>query len=148
MSLRPTSIENEYYCGALPGILQYSMSSDELKNLEIPNNTDTRGFVIAEHTLENKLRIIPDTETGNKNDWKLIFCMRKETDDGEVWLKAALLNTTTQNIALITSTNSLDNLTKRGNRGIKSHDPNWYIGHYRMSAPSVFWRELVNRITI
>ena len=147
MSLKSNSIPNEYYFGDLPGTLQYTLKEDDIKGLEVPDNDDLRGFNIDYHTLDNKLRVIPNTTSGNKNEWKLILIMKKETDDGEIWLKAALRNTTTQEIALMTSTNSSDNLTKRGNRYCVSHDPDWYIGRYRMSAPAIFWKELINRLT-
>jgi hypothetical protein len=32
------------------------------------------------------------------------------------------------------------------NRAIKSLNEEWFIGHYRMSAPMFFWRELQNRL--
>ena len=147
MALKPNSILNEYYFGNLPGTMQYTLTDDALKGLEVPNNDDTRGFSITHHTLENKLRVIPNTTTGNKNEWKVILMMKKETDDGEIWLKSALRNTATQEIALMTSTNSIDNITRRNHRHCKSHDPDWFIGQYRMSAPAIFWKELINRLT-
>ena len=62
--------------------------------------------------------------------------------DGEIWLKAALQDRLTGNIALLTSTNKKENLK----RPLKTLEPAWYVGHYRMSAPVVFWKELLNRL--
>ncbi len=142
--LRESSIPNEYYWGDLPGILQYTKEPTELQTLVLPENEDTRGYVFAEHSLENKHRLIPDTAFA-KHSYKLLLVMKRE-EEGEIWLKGALQNTETGKIALLTSTNSLLNLTRRENRGIQSLDPTWYVGHYRMSAPIIFWKELQNRM--
>ena len=69
--------------------------------------------------------------------------MKSERENGVTWLKAALQNRNTGKIALLTSTNSKEIL----NRPIRTLDSEWFVGHYRMSAPIVFWQELVNRIT-
>ena len=45
-------------------------------------------------------------------------------------------------IALLTSTNIKEEL----NRPIQTLDGTYYVGHYRMSAPFQFWKELFNRI--
>ena len=145
MSLLESSISGQYYFGDLPGTLQYKLDQSKLKLLTVPSNSDTFGYVLAEHSLENKLRVTPDTHTAKQYDWKLMLVMKKEAD-GEVWLKAALIDNSKNLIAVITSTNSLHNIVKNGNRGIKSKYPGWFVGHYRMCAPAIFWTELVNRI--
>jgi hypothetical protein len=138
-----SSITNEYYCGDLPGNLQYKKDPQELLALQLPDNSDERGFKLCEHSAENLRRITPHTRSNV--DWKILLMMKKE-QDGEIWLKAALLNKTTGKIALLTSTNNKDNLERRQNRAIKTVDGDWFVGHYRMSAPIIFWRELQNRI--
>ena len=142
--LKLSSIPHEYYFGDLPGNLQYKKDKDELITLVTDGiDEETRGFQICEHSLENLRRIVPQTQA--KKKWKILLMMSR--DDGhETWLKAALLNTDTGKIALLTSTNSRENLERRNNRAIKTVDGSWFVGHYRMSAPIVFWRELKNRL--
>lgn len=142
--LKLSSIPHEYYCGDLPGNLQYKKDKDELIALVTDGiDEETRGFQLCEHSLENLRRIVPQTQA--KKKWKVLLMMSR--DDGhETWLKAALVNTDTGKIALLTSTNSRENLERRNNRAIKTVDGSWFVGHYRMSAPIVFWRELKNRL--
>jgi hypothetical protein len=142
--LKISSIPNEYYCGDLPGNLQYKKDKDELINLATEGfDEETRGFKLCEHSIENLRRIVPQTQA--KKKWKILLMMSRDDGD-EIWLKAALLNTDTGKIALLTSTNSRENLERRNNRAIKTVDGSWFVGHYRMSAPIVFWRELKNRL--
>jgi hypothetical protein len=148
--LRESSIPHEYYFGDLPGTLQYKKTKQEIEtnlDVSIHENNETCGFVLDFHTEENYRRLVPDTPTGNSGRWRLLLVMRKTIasgDDDIIWLKGALENIDTGDIALMTSTNSRDNLSE--NRVLRSHDEEWFIGHYRMSAPMVFWRELVNRV--
>ena len=142
--LRLSSIPNEYYCGDLPGNLQYKKERNELINLVTEGiDEETRGFQLCEHSIENLRRIIPQSQA--RINWKILLMMKREVGD-EIWLKAALLNTETGKIALLTSTNLRANLESRNNRAIRTVDGTWFVGHYRMSAPIVFWRELKNRL--
>lgn len=142
--LRLSSIPNEYYCGDLPGTIQYNKDREELINLVTEGiDEETRGFQLCEHSLENLRRITPRLNA--KRKWKVLLMMKREDGD-EIWLKAALLNTETGKIALLTSTNARENLERRNNRAIRTVDGTWFVGHYRMSAPIVFWRELKNRL--
>lgn len=71
----------------------------------------------------------------------------KITDqDHEIWIKDALENRATGKIALLTTTNSRQNIVSSGNRAIQSQDPDWFVGQYRMCAPLIFWKELQNRL--
>jgi hypothetical protein len=140
MSLKPNSIKAEYYLADLPGTLQYKKSPAEL--VSVPNldvRDDDAGYmqVIPEEIYLN--RLIPNTPTGRAGDWKLLLVFKREFD-GEVWIKGALLNKKTNRIALMTTTNAEENITKRNNRAIKSKQKGWFVGHYRMGAPMVFWR--------
>jgi len=161
--LKPSTIPSEYYLGDLPGNLQYSKDAEELIKAALLHNDNEygnsqmnhNGFVLEYHTPENLQRLIPDTTTGNDGEWKLILVMKKVmgTSSGQIdqtnnngpdiWLKGALLNKKTGKIALMTSTNNPTNMA----RAIQSRDPKWYVGHYRMSAPIIFWCELANRLT-
>lgn len=66
----------------------------------------------------------------------------KKKEGSEEWLKAALFDKKNSKIVLLTSTNDIQNLIKRGNRYVKTIDGKWYIGHYRMAAPYIFWQKL------
>jgi hypothetical protein len=72
--------------------------------------------------------------------------MMQKNVDGIIWLKSALLNKNTGKVALLTSTNNKTNLERTNGRSVKTLDGEWVVGHYRMSAPVAFWRELQNRL--
>lgn len=139
-----SSIPHEYYLGDLPGNLQYAKSAQDIINIRLENDDNDLGFQMCEHSHENLARCLPLSQ--QTKQWKILLMMRTEREGGEIWLKVALLNKETGNVALITSTNSKDNLLKRGNRSVKTVDGNWFVGHYRMCAPICFWRELQNRL--
>lgn len=139
-----SSIPHEYYLGDLPGNLQYAKSSEEIINSHLEDDDNDLGYKMCEHSVENLRRVMPLSQ--QKNDWKILLMMQAEREGGEIWLKAALLNKETGNVALISSTNAENNILRRGNRSVKTVDGNWYIGHYRMSAPICFWKELKNRL--
>ena len=142
--LRLSSVPNEYYCGDLPGTLQYNKDKEELIGLVTEGiDEETRGFQLCEHSLENLRRIMPQSQA--KRKWKVLLMMKRE-DGHEIWLKAALMDMDTGKVALLTSTNAKENLERRNNRTIRTVDGTWFVGHYRMSAPMVFWRELKNRL--
>lgn len=136
---------HEYYHGDLPGTLQYSKKPEELK--AIPNilhrDTDC-GYVQVRAAPEYLNRFIPNTKTGRAAQWELMNVFQRTIqEDGEIWMKAALRNKSTGDIALMTCTNAKENITRRGNRCIESCESGWFIGHYRMAAPMIFWQALV-----
>lgn len=136
----------EYYHGDLPGTLQYAKKPEEL--LAIPNlalQDGDCGYLQIPVTQDHLKRFIPNTETGRSAEWELLVVFQR-TKGAEIWMKGALRNTATGNIALMTTTNNKENILSRGNRALKSHDPEWFIGFYRMCAPMVFWRAVVAAI--
>ena len=139
-----SSVPHEYYLGDLPGNLQYSKEIQEIVDTDLPDDEDTCGYVLCEHSEENLQRIRPHTQ--RRTNWKILLIMRSEREDGEIWLKAALLNKDTGKVALLTSTNHSINIERRGHRPVKSVEGTWTVGQYRMSAPICFWRELKNRL--
>jgi hypothetical protein len=139
-----STIPHEYYLGDLPGNLQYAKSCEEISNSHLEDDENDCGFQLCEHSMENLRRVMPLSQ--QKNEWKILLMMRAEREGGEIWLKTALLNKRTGNVALLTSTNAENNILRRGNRSVKTVDGNWYVGHYRMSAPVCFWKELKNRL--
>jgi len=151
--IKYSSIPNEYYLGDLPGTLQYTIDQNDILNIDNIERTplngtidvDRCGFELVEHSYEYYSAVIPNTTTGINNEWNMFLLMKKMVD-GEIWLKAALRNKKTGKIALMTSTNNINNLLKHNHRAIKSLNDEWFIGHYRMSAPMFFWRELQNRL--
>jgi len=146
--IKHSSIQNEYYLGDLPGTLQYTIDPNDILNIDNIERTsdevDRCGFEFVEHSYEYYSAVIPNTATGINNEWNMFLLMKKEVD--EIWLKAALRNKKTGKIALMTSTNNINNLLNHNHRAIKSLNDKWFIGHYRMSAPMFFWRELQNRL--
>ena len=139
-----SSVPHEYYLGDLPGNLQYSKEIQEIIDTDLPDDEDTCGYVLCEHSEENLRRVRPHTQ--RRTNWKILLMMHSEREEGEVWLKAALLNKDTGKIALLTSTNDSNNIERRGNRPVKTVEGTWAVGQYRMSAPICFWRELKNRL--
>jgi hypothetical protein len=149
-----TTIPGEYYLGDYPGTLQYKVKPDAIvkavKGLDITNGDLECGFVKIDLSNDPRSEELirasqPDTATANANTWTPLLIMSKQIDD-IVWLKTALRNNETNEIALMTSTNSYDTLIQTGGRGIHSHHPDWVIGHYRMVAPRIFWMELAKVI--
>lgn len=121
-----SSIPHEYYLGDLPGTLQYSKDIQDIIDTDLPDDEDTCGYVLCEHSFENLQRVRPHTQ--RKTNWKILLMMRREKEDGEVWLKAALLNKDTGKIALLTSTNDSNNIECHDNRPIRSIEGTWAVG--------------------
>jgi hypothetical protein len=140
-TLKISSIPGEYYYGDLPGTLQYRKDPALLKALDVPVvDAQDSGYVeISEQCLE---RMLPVSSTAGKpSDWEQILVMQK-IDGDRIWLKAALKNTKSGLIALLTSCNSEKGMTDNGHRAIKAWDDGWFVGHYRMAAPLAFWAAL------
>jgi hypothetical protein len=143
--LKPNSIKhadgNEYYLGNLPGTLQYKKTKEELTSIPNINNQDSDcGYVQVPATPDLLKRFVPNTATGKGGDWELLVVF--QSSGAETWMKAALRDKKTGLIALMTSTNKVENITSRGNRALASMEAGWHIGFYRMGAPMVFWRAL------
>ena len=145
INMNLSSIPNEYYVGDLPGTLQYAKDPEELLALILPDDAEDRGFKLCEHSLENLQRVTPCTQ--KTVHWKiLLMMMRTEEDSNKFVLKAALQDRVTGKIALLTSTNDKAHLERSGHRTVKTVDGTWFVGHFRMCAPVLFWRELKNRL--
>lgn len=141
--LKKSSVLNEYYLGDLPGTIQYKKDPEEIINCIIPDESNEHVLTFCEHSKENFERVLTLSQINNR--WKILLMMKAEFGE-EIWLKTALQNRDTGKISLLTSTNKKENITKRGSRTVKTIDGKWYVGHYRMSAPLIFWKELKNRI--
>ena len=142
--LKLSSIPHEYYFGDMPGTLQYRKKVCDILSLELPCDEETCDFYMCEHSLDNLKCIIPLSQI--KIKWKIILMMKKVKNDDEVHLKAALQNQSTGDIALLTSINKTEYFEREKKRKVKTISDSWYVGHYRMCAPVVFWRELQNRL--
>ena len=133
-----------------PGQLQYKVSPETVIQFDIEKlretNVDYRGTFhnIELHTRENLLRLIPNTETGNSVEWKILLIIR-ETEGNKICLKGALVNKSTNEIALISSLNSARQLGYE-HRLINSHDPEYKVCWSKMIAPLFFWDEIKNRL--
>lgn len=140
--LRPSSVENEYYLtGDKPGTLQYNIDQNTIRNYILPENLEDCGFYqILENYDDIRLKITPHTKA-NIN-WEIILAMRCVGINGEIWLKCALLNKNNNKIALLTSTDKKITLIDKIHRAIKTIGGEYFVGHFRMSAPVVFWKTL------
>jgi hypothetical protein len=135
----------------MPGLLQYSVTEDILTSFDVDakklaNIDYNEGFVLDSHTQEHIHRLTPQTATGKKNKdaWKVILAIKKIEGD-KICLKAALRNTITNEISLITSLNTS---FQKGCtwRMIKTYDEDFKVCHCKMIAPLLFWDELKNRL--
>ena len=143
--LKPNSIAGEYYCGDLPGRIQYKKNAGALMAMNLTGLAAAPTDAQWKHepcTAENLHRLLPHTQ--NPADWTLRMVMKRINDDDTVWLKGALVNNTTGDVALLTAASSSEAITSHDNRAIKSNADGWYVGHYRMGAPLIFWRTLQN----
>lgn len=147
--LKPNSIDGEYYCGDLPGNLQYRKDSAELIAMDTTALSEGDFDKEWSHDVcsaENKNRLLPHTQ--NPQRWDLRMVMKRTTSEGRVWLKGVLINKQNGEVALMTACDSKDAVEKGWNvpgvkhRSIQSNDKEWFVGHYRMGGPLIFWRSL------
>jgi len=133
------------------GQLQYKVLQEDILSLQtnIENSVYNRDWVFEQHSKENLQKLIPNTKTGNANEWKILLILKKQNFDkpGTECLKGALLNKDTNEIALMTSINSVAipgykyRLIKKG-----SLHKDYKICQCKMIAPLIFWDELKNRL--
>jgi hypothetical protein len=139
----------DYFYGSLPGTLQYNVDPVGIKQLHLDGTPEETEFQLDCHTRENYLCCIPNTPKGREllPVGKLLLVMKGTvTNTDTIWVKTAIYNQTTHKIALLTSTNNREAITGQGSRALASHVEGWYVGHYRMLAPLMFWQELQNRL--
>jgi alkyl hydroperoxide reductase subunit AhpF len=140
-TLRLSSVQGEFYNGDKPGTLQYRKNSANLANLVISDAVDNKDMWTE--TRENHVaKLLPNTKTaGLIIDWDSVLVMQKSVGN-TIWLKGALRNKQTGNIALMTSCSNKEGITVNGHRAIQSQHDGWFVGHYRMAAPLSFWQKL------
>ena len=132
-----------------PGLMQYKINPQDIINMDIENlkktNLDYKGGrELENHTKENLVRLIPNTQIGNSVEWKLILVIKREKND-EICLKGALRNPITNEIAIMTSINKKSQENYK-HRMCKSKDPEYKICQCKMIASLLFWDELKNRL--
>lgn len=144
-----SKVQGQLYFGGKPGTLQYKVDACTLIEEIVPYSEEECGFKIVaiQEWMEKMRLVIPHTQLKNLEGAIPLLIMEAEID-GEKWIKAALWNKNTGKIALLTSTNRRENIERRQQRAIKTIDGVWFVGHYRMAAPAIFWRELKNRLII
>ena len=128
-----------------PGLIQYKISTNDILGMDVDGFKETcenytDGYVLDEQTIANLHRLTPNTKTGNSVKWEIITVV-KQTKDTEIVYKGALRNTTTNEIALITSID-MKNPHIINSRMISSHDPDFKICWCKMIAPLCFWDDL------
>jgi len=137
-----------------PGIIEYHVSDDTITGQKIDEiklgcDDYSGGYILEKHTKENLLRLIPNTKFGQKYKDKLkLLLVIKIEKNGHTHLKAALRNTETNEIALISSTNNIDKecVTNTSKKLSPSFDPAYNVYVTKMIAPLLFWEELKNRL--
>jgi len=136
--------------------LQYNIKLEHLQtlvikktdnNTDMPNNTVNNtdngdGFKFIEINNDIKKCLITYTKEKEFDKYTLLFAIIKIEDKDTIWIKGALQNNETKNIMLMTTTNNKTKLS----RPIKTLDYKYFIGHYGMCAPLIFWDKLLERI--
>ena len=146
--LKSSSIPNEFYLGDKPGTLQYKKLPNEICEAvsllpENQNEGEERRWETVyicsdlEDTSYDTTKLLPNTKTAKKGNWVALFVQIHSAFGGN-WIKSALYNKKDGRIALMTSCDKKELFP----RAIHTNDTNWSVGHYRMSAPLYFWREL------
>ena len=140
-TLRPNSIPNEFYCGNLPGTLQYRLDAESLIRMDTSGTMTETDLVWTRETCTDAMKgaLLPRTQ--KPANWDLVMAMKRNIGQGVV-IKGVLVNRATRKIALMTTFDNKDTIISRGNRPIQSNREGWFVGHYRMGAPIVFWRSL------
>jgi hypothetical protein len=116
--------------------VSYFLDPDRLKNLVVPYNTDTHGYCKIENTEDYIDVVIPDTDL-----FKRKYCEILVLYSNENWLKAALMDEE-EKVFLVTSTDTKNLLKKY----IPAREYEWYIGQFGLTAPSIFWKDLVENV--
>jgi hypothetical protein len=151
--LKSSSIPNEFYLGDKPGTLQYKKLPNEICEAVslLPDNQnegeERRWETVytcsdLEDTSYDTTKLLPNTKTANNGNWIALFVQIHSALGGN-WIKSALYNKHDGRIALMTSCDKKELFP----RAIHTKDNNWFVGHYRMSAPLYFWRELSELIS-
>lgn len=151
--LRKSSVLNEFYLGDKPGTLQYKKLPSEICEAVslLPDNLgedeERRWKTVytssnIEDTSYDTTKLLANTPTAKNGNWVALF-VQIHTALGGNWIKSALYNKHDGRIALMTSCDKKELLP----RPRVTKDTNWFVGHYRMSAPLYFWRELSKIIT-
>ena len=136
--------------------LQYNIKLEHLQtlvikktdyNTDMPNNTvnntnNDDGYKFIEINNDIKKCLITYKKEKEFDKYTLLFAMIKIEDKDTIWIKGALQNNETKNIMLMTTTNNKTKLC----RPIKTLDYKYFIGHYGMCAPLIFWDKLLERI--
>lgn len=150
--LRKSSIPNEFYLGDKPGTLQYKKNPNEICEAVslLPDNHDEDEerrweTVYTCSDLENSsydtTKLLANTATAKKGNWVALLVQIHSACGGN-WIKSALYNKHDGCIALMTSCDKKELFP----RPRVTKDANWFVGHYRMSAPLYFWRDLAKII--
>jgi len=151
LRLNTGSIGEYYLDGYLPGVLEY-VSVDNIfrlkENLEnLVDDPSGLQYSLMFHTDENFKKVVPNIKLGLETSWKLLLIMSTIDNSNNPWIKAAIVNRNTGKLALISSTNTKENISGQcKSRALHSLHTDWFIEKNRLSAPPMFWNELINRL--
>jgi len=124
-----------------PGRLTYKLNADELRQMEINVKVEMPEeeiWTLVPADERTKLCLLPVSLP--PADWRLVFVMKRETND-TFWLKGAMKNVKTGEVALLSASTPEAIITKH-KRSLKSHDSGFHVGWYGMLAPLSFWTML------
>ena len=116
--------------------LSYFLDPDRLAKLHVPENNVSHGYEKIENIEDYIDVVIPDTPI-----FKRKYCEILVLYSNDNWLKAALMDDE-EKIFLITSTDTKSLLRK----SIPARDHEWYTGQFGLTAPCVFWKDLVESV--
>ena len=116
--------------------VSYFLDPDRLVKLNVPCNTITHGYYKIEDTEKYLDLLIPDTDLFKRRVCDIVVLYSNDN-----WLKAALMDDE-EKIFLVTSTDNHSLLKKY----VPARDYEWYIGQFGLTAPSIFWKDLVDSI--
>lgn len=139
----------EYYPSFIntPGRIKYDFQEEFFTSLQFDDIECPNDWKVELATPETLRRSIPLTRRYFIDYTCLVILKREEND--EIWYKIALQNPTNKTVAILTTTNSPDNLRRYGNRpGVKTLDGTWVMARYRTTAPMYFWFEIKKKITM
>ena len=126
--------------GITPGTMQYKLTKEIIisltKNLPISQSEiDNPHWTFDRHTEENLRKLTPNTPTGRANEWKLLLVMKTtDNEHGVNGMKGALINKTTNQIALMSCLNKVSSAVYK-ERVVRSMNPDYKICRSKMVAP-------------
>jgi hypothetical protein len=116
--------------------VSYFLDPDRLKKLFVPDNEKNHGYNKIYNTEPYYDILIPDTDLFKRRLCDIVVLYANDN-----WLKGALIDEE-EKVFLISCTDDKNLLKKY----IPSRDYEWYIGQFGLTAPSIFWKDLIENV--